>query len=136
MCSLVVIDLALQDFSFKASTISLLNSIKTSSTTFIVSLFVTLKPFIKVLSIFNSFNFILILFPPPCTITGVNPSFFMMTTSDIKRLKRLGSIKTLPPHFITIFSSLYFFRYFLTSLMERPFEGKIFSKFTSSLAVI
>jgi len=70
-----------------------------------IFLFVTLKPFIKALSIFNCFNFSLILLPPPCTIIGIMPSFLIITMSDIKRLKRLGSIKTLPPHFITIFSS-------------------------------
>ena len=44
---------------------SLLNLIKTSSTILIIFSSVTLKPLIKVLLIFNSFNFFFILGPPP-----------------------------------------------------------------------
>ena len=63
--SLVVIEWALQDFFFKALTISLLNSIKTFSTTPIIFSFVTLKPPIKVLSILSSVSLFFILGPPP-----------------------------------------------------------------------
>ena len=51
--------------SLSSFSISLLNSIKTSSTTLIVFLSVTLRPFIKALSTFSSLNLLLILFPPP-----------------------------------------------------------------------
>ena len=79
--SFVVIDFVAHFWSLKVFIISLLNSIKTSSTTLIVFLSVTLRPFIKVLSIFSLLNLLLILFPPPCKIIGVNPRFFITTTS-------------------------------------------------------
>ena len=60
-----VILFALQANSFKASTISLLNSINTSSTMLMVSLSVTLSPLIKLLLILTSESLLLILFPPP-----------------------------------------------------------------------
>ena len=63
--SFEVILFALQANSFKASTISLLNSINTSSTMLMVSLSVTLSPLIKLLLILTSESLLLILFPPP-----------------------------------------------------------------------
>ena len=60
--SFEVILFALQANSLKASTISLLNSINTSSTMLMVSLSVTLSPLIKLLLILTSESLLLILF--------------------------------------------------------------------------
>ena len=80
----------------------------------------------KLLLIFSSFSLLLILFPPPCTITGDNPSFFKIAISLIKILNNFGSINILPPHLMTINSLLYLSKYFFTSSTIGPFSGKIF----------
>ena len=105
----------LQACCWSASTISLLKSINTSSTTLIVSLVVTLSPLTNSLLIPVSFNLLLILFPPPWTIIGIKPSLFNTDISLIKISNRFLSTKTLPPHLMTIYSSLYFSKYLLTS---------------------
>ena len=55
---------------------------------------------------------------------------------NIKILNKFGSLSTEPPTLITISSFLYLLKYFATSSTEGPFEGKIFSKFTSSIFFI
>ena len=62
---LVLIDIALEPLLFKVLTISLLKSIKTSSTILITLSSVTLKPFIKSVCIFFLSNSLFILGPPP-----------------------------------------------------------------------
>ena len=62
---LFVIPWLSQSLFLRASVISLLKLFKTSSTIFIDFLSVTLNPFMKLLLIPASFNFIDILFPPP-----------------------------------------------------------------------
>ena len=124
--SLELIVSLLQDCFFKASTISLLNSIKTCSTTSIVSFPVTRSPLINSLFIPNSFNLLFILLPPPWTTIGIKPSLFSVVMSFINMLNKFWSTRTLPPHFITIYSSLYFSRYLFTSSIEGPSDGRIF----------
>ena len=117
----------LSQFCFsKDETISLLKFIKTSSTSWIVSFVVTLNPLIKWLLIPNSFNLLFILFPPPWTTIGINPILFNVAISFIKISNKFLSTNTLPPHFMTIYSLLYFCKYFLTSSIDGPSNGNIF----------
>ena len=61
--------------------ISKFNSTNASSTIFIVSSFVILRPFINLLDIFFSFNFLLIKIPPPCIKQILRPNLFRIETS-------------------------------------------------------
>ena len=63
---------------------------------------------------------------------GLKFIFFSIDMSSIRILKSDSSFND-PPILITMYSFLYLFKYFLTSLMEGPFEGKIDFKFTSSI---
>ena len=104
----VLIETPFVPFSSNDLTISLLKSIRTFSTIFIIFLSVTLKPLINFDLMFDLSNSLFILGPPPCTTITESPNSFNIFKSDIKLLKISLSINTLPPYFITINSFLYF----------------------------
>ena len=84
----------------------------------------------------SSFNLLEILFPPPCTMTGMKPNLFNMAISSMNILNNLSSTKTLPPHLMTMYSSLYFSKYCLTSEIEGPLSGSIWIKSSSLMGNI
>ena len=79
-------DTAFEPNFFKFWTISSLKSIRTSSTTLIIFLSVTLNPSINFDSIFFLSNSLFILGPPPWTIITDRPNLLRILTSKIKLL--------------------------------------------------
>ena len=126
---LVWIEIPSVFFFFKESTMSLLKSIRTSSTILIIFLSVTLKPLINFDWIFDLSNSLLILGPPPWITAIERPNLFKTLISSIKLLNIFLSIKTFPPYFITIKSFLYLSIYFWTLSMDGPSTGSKLSIF-------
>ena len=89
----VLIEIVFDPCLFKELTISLLKSIKTSSTILITFLSVTLRPLMNLVSIFSSSNSFLFLGLPPCTTIIDRPSLLSILISSIKLLKIPLSIK-------------------------------------------
>ena len=75
----------------------------TISTIFMVSLSVTLKPFIKLLSTPSLSSISFIFGPPPWTTTGLIPTCFRSTISLAKLELRFFSPITAPPSLTVIF---------------------------------
>ena len=75
---------------------------RTISATSIVSASVTRRPLINCGFIPAFSTHLLISFPPPCTIIGLNPTSFNKVTSSMTRLFRSSSTMALPPYFTTI----------------------------------
>ena len=87
----------------KEATSSLTSPFKTSSTTRMVSLSVTLNPSMKFASIPCSANFLVTAFPPPCTTTTLIPTKLRKTKSRATPALTSGSGESmkLPPYLTT-----------------------------------
>ena len=65
-----------------------------------------------------------------------NRILFNIDISLMKISNNSLSTKTLPPHLMTMYSSLYFSKYFLTSLIEGPSDGRILLNSSSLISNI